>query len=690
MIEIRRAICPYDCPDACALLVSVKDGRVVGIRGDPTHPITQGFVCPKVKHSLTRLASPSRLLFPMERTGPKGTGEFKRITWDQALDRIATAFERIIGSHGAEAILPCFGSGTTGLIQMYLGGTRFFARLGAAVLERAICSEAGKAGCRYTYGSTIGADPEGCVESRLILLWGANPVVTNLHFVPIMKEAKRRGASVVLIDPRRTRSAGMADRFYQIHPGTDGLLALGLMKVLIEEKRYDEEYVARSTVGFEALADRVARINLGAVARVTGIGEEEIRDLARLYGMAKPALIRIGIGLQHHDNGGMTVRAIACLPALVGAWGVRGGGLLFNNNGAFPLSKEALLAGLPVGRGRRTVNINQVGAALTESPPTVHALYVYNGNPVHTLPDQRRVVAGLAREDLFTVVHEQVMTDTARFADILLPATAQFEQFDLHASTWHYYLSVNRPCVPPPEECKSNFEVFQLLARRLGLRDDLLELSPEAVASRLLVTRHPFFEGISFLRLMAEGSVHLSTTEIPFVPFADGRFPTPSGTVEFYSEAMARDGLDPLPNWTPPSESALGSPDRHKKYPLTFLTPSARFFLNSTFADLSPLRASEGGEPVLEIHPDDAAPRAINSGDLVQVGNDRGVCFLYARVTRDIHQGTVASSGMWWGRDRPGWTAPNATTSCRLSDLGRGSTFNTNLVEVARIMEEGR
>lgn len=690
MIEIRRAICPHDCPDSCALLVSVKDDRVVELRGDHAHPVTRGFVCPKVKHYPARLASPSRVLFPMERAGPKGAGEFRRISWDDALDRIAVAFRRTIDSHGAEAILPCFGSGTVGLIHMYVGGARFFARLGAASLERTICSEAGKAGCHYTYGSTIGADPEGCVESRLIVLWGANPAVTNLHFVPIIKEAKRRGGLVVLIDPRRSSSALLADRCYQINPGTDGLLALGLMKILIEEKLCDGEYVARSTVGFEALSERVSRLDLGEAARVTGISVREMRDLARLYATRKPALIRIGIGLQHHDNGGMAVRAIACLPALVGAWGARGGGLLYNNNAAFPMSKEALLDGVPLEAGRRKININQVGAALTETPPAVYALYVYNGNPFHTLPNQRRVAAGLAREDLFTVVHEQVMTDTARFADVLLPATAQFEQFDLHTSTWHYYLSVNRPCVPPPGECKSNFEVFQLLAQRLGVKDELLELAPEAVAERLLANPHPYLDGITLKRLLDEGSIHLRTPEIPFVPFAGGRFPTPSGKVELYSEAMAQNGLDPLPRWVPPSESAMGSPDLHSKFPLMLLTPSGRSFMNSTFADVPALRAREGGRPVLEIHPADAARRGVGPGDLVEVRNDRGVCFLYACVTEDVPPGTVASSGMWWSQDRPGWGTPNATTSCRLSDLGRGSTFNTNLVEVTRISEERR
>ncbi|MBI2194147.1 MAG: molybdopterin oxidoreductase family protein [Planctomycetes bacterium] len=683
--SVFPAICPHDCPDSCALRVQVRQDELVRVEGDPDHPITRGFVCAKVLHYPRRWNSQARLLYPMKRVGAKGDGRFERITWDEALNTIAGRFSDLIRRQGPEAILPCFGSGTMGLIQMYYGGLRFFAGLGSTDLERTICSEAGKAGWRHTVGTNYGADPETCAFSRLILVWGANPHATNIHFLPILKEARRQGAKVLAIDPHRTGTALAADGYYQIRPGTDGLLALALMRIIIEEGLQDREFIEKHTLGFDRLRECVFGYSLADAARITGLSVEDIAGLARLYAGTKPAFIRIGIGVQHHTNGGMAVRAISCLPALVGAWGVPGGGALYNNSGAFPMNKETLIGDLPAKR-RRRVNISQLGEALTSLSPPVSALYVYNGNPVLSLPDQNAILTGLSRPDLFTVVHEQMMTDTAVFADILLPATMQFEHFDLHVSYWHFYVGVNRPALPARGECKSNYEVFQLLAKRLGINDPALRRSPEEVALRMLRASHPYLEGIDAENLVLNGGfARLRTPEIPFVPFRDGRFGTPSGKVEFYSSTLEEQGHDPLPNYVPPAESREGSPDLFQKFPLQFLTPSSRYFLNSNFANLAAVRELEGSRPRIRMHVEDAEARGIREGDLVRVWNDRGSCLLFAQVGLDVPPGTVLATTLWWRSQSPDRTSPSATTSGRLADLGHGSTYNTNLVQVARM-----
>ncbi len=492
----------------------------------------------------------------------------------------------------------------------------------------------------------------------------------------------------MLIDPHRTRSVALADRHLQIHPGSDALLALAMMRVILEEGLEDRAWIERHTVGFAALRERALGCSLDEAARVTGVAPADIVWLARLYATTRPAMLRIGIGLQHHTNGGMTVRTLACLPALVGAWGVPGGGAMYNNAGAFPINKDTLLGEALARCTRRRVNCNQLAAALTDLEPPVEALYVYNGNPVLSLPDRTRLLRGLARDDLFTVVHEQMLTDTARFADVVLPATTQLEQLDLHISYWHYHLAVNRPALAPAGECKSNYEVFQLLAERLGIADAALREPPESIVRRMLETVHPYLEGIEVEALLRDGGwFRLRTPEVPFVPFADGRFPTPSGKVELYSETMARDGLDPLPAYVAPLESRDGSPELARRFPLAFVTPSAEHFLNSTFAHLRGAVEREGSEPRLEIHPADAAPRGIASGDLVRVRNDRGACLLRAAVGDGVPPGTVLAATMWWRADSPQGTTPNATTCARFADLGRGSTYNTNLVEVERVEE---
>lgn len=671
------------------MLAWVRDGKIVRVSGDPDHPVTRGAICGKAARYAERIYSPDRVLFPQRRVGPKGEGRFERLSWDDALDLVAERLEAVAAEHGAEAILPYSFAGTMGITSIGSMDRRLFHRLGASQLARTVCSVAGNAGFDYTVGDRRGTDPETTAHSRYIIAWGSNLASVNMHQMTYVRQAQRAGATFVHIDVQRNRTTAFADRFVQVRPGTDAAVALGMMHVIIRDGLHDAAYVREHTVGFEELAKRVRQYPPERVARISGVPADTIEQLAREYATTRPAFIRIGNGLQHHDNGGMAVRTIACLPGLVGAWRDVGGGAVKSNAGYAAMNDAALMRpDLLAGRCPRTVNMNQLGHALTElNDPPVKAMVVYNANPAVIAPDQTRVLAGLAREDLFTVVHEQLMTDTARYADVLLPATTHFEQTDLYSSFWHLYLNLAEPAIAPRGEAKSNVEFFSLLAQRLGFEDACFTDDVDTLIAQALDNPgNPFLSGITLERLKEGGPVRLNV-ESPHPAFADGHFPTPSGKIELYSAQMERDGLDPLPSHAPLIEGGDGEQPPGGPFPLLFITPPNHFFLNSTYANMpSNIRSEE--RPRLEIHPEDARARGIRDGDTVRVFNLRGDVQLEAALTDDVRPGVVVSRGLWWGRHSPRGHGVNATTPQRLADMGGGATFFSNLVEVDRIEDD--
>jgi anaerobic selenocysteine-containing dehydrogenase len=666
------------------MVVSVRDGRAVDLRGDHEHPFTRGYLCGKVAHYLDRVYHAERLLYPQKRIGPKGSGRFTRISWDEAIATIATRFRGIADSaDGAQAILPYSYAGTMGLIQGGSLDRRFFHRLGASLLARTICASAGAAGCDVTLGTRAMIDPECTLQSRYIINWGSNTSVTNSHLWVLMHRARKQGARIVTIDPFASRTAARSDWWIPIRPGTDAALALGMMHVLWRDGLQDDDYLGRHCLGVEELRDRALREYAPErVATITGVPAADIERLAREYATTRPALIRLNYGLQRHAGGGMAVRTITCLPAVVGAWRDAGGGAFLSSSKQYPWATARLERPELVPPGTRTVNMVQLAEALHgELPgPPVRAMYVYNSNPAAVCPDQSRVLKGLARDDLFTVVHDQFQTDTADYADIVLPATTQLEHFDIHGSYGHLYVQVNVPAIAPRGEAKPNTEVFRLLARRLGLEPELFEASDEELAVEALGARQGAFAGITVDRLRSEGPIRLNLPP-DYAPFADGNFGTASGKCEFYSAQMAARGLDPLPAYVPPHEDPLVRPDLAARFPLQMVSPPEPSFLNSTFVNLAALR-QQAGEPTVHIHADDATARGIVDGASVRVFNDRGAFRARAVVGQSVKRGVVCSQGVWWNKYVTDGVNCNTTTSTRLTDLGDGATFFDNLVEV--------
>jgi anaerobic selenocysteine-containing dehydrogenase len=680
--EIVRAACPHDCPDTCAMLVTVEHGRAVDIRGASDHPPTGGTLCTKVARYLERTYSPDRLRYPMRRVGAKGEGRFKRISWDEALDEIAARFKAIATSaDGPQAILPYSYAGTMGLLQGSSMDRRFFHRLGASLLDRTIGATAGKAGWAAVIGASIGMDLEEYAASQLILLWGSNPIASHLHFWTRAQEAKRRGAKLIAIDPYRSATADKCHEHIALLPGTDAALAFGLMHVLIDESLVDRDYVDRYTIGYDALAQRVREWPPARVAATCGIRAEQVVSLARDYGSIKPAAIRLNYGMQRVHGGGNAVRAVACLPALVGAWRNPAGGALLSSSGTFPVDRSALERPDLIHGAPRTINMSTIGDALTRiDDPPIRAIYVYNSNPVAVAPQSSRVVAGFSRDDLFCVVHEIFRTDTADYADILLPATTQLEQTDVHSSYGHLYAVANNPAIAPIAEALPNTEVFRRLAARMGFSEPCFRDSDDDMAREAYRAQDLHGIGIDWEALKAAGFKRLNLPR-PYAPFAEGRFPTPSGKCEFWSQTLADQGDDPLPAYLPPRESAASNPALAARYPLGFISPPARNFLNSSFANL-PAFLAEEKTPHLDIHPDDASARGIESGDRVRVFNDRGSLLVTARVTDRARAGVVVAPSIWWRRLAPGGENANAVTSQALTDLGRAPTFYDCLVEV--------
>ncbi len=665
------------------MLAYVRDGQIVRVTGDPDHPVTRGTICGKARRYVERVYSPDRVLYPQRRVGPKGSGQFERISWDEALDLIAERLHTVEREYGAEAIMPYSFAGTMGITSIASMDARFFHRLGASNLARTVCSVAGNVGYDYTVGGKRGTDPETTNRARYIISWGSNLVSVNMHQMSYIREAQRNGATFVHIDVHRNRTTAFADRFVQVRPGTDAALALGMMHVIVRDGLHDREYVAANTVGFDALATRLAEYPPERVEQICDVPADLVETLGREYATTRPAFIRIGNGLQHHDNGGMAVRTIACLPGLVGAWRDVGGGAMKSNGGYAAMNDAALMRpDLLAGRKVRTINMNQLGQALTElDDPPVKAMVVYNSNPAVIAPDQTRVLAGLERDDLFTVVHEQVLTDTARYADVLLPATTHFEQTDLYSSYWHLYLQRAEPAVAPLGEAKPNVEFFALLAKRMGFDDPCFDDDVDTmIADAIDNPANPFLAGITLDRLKEGAPIRLNV-EQPHPAYANGHFQTPSGKIEFYSDQMSAAGHDPLPGHSPLTEGGDGEHPPEGPYPLVFVTPPNHYFLNSTYANMpSNIRSEE--RPCLEIHPADASCRGIVDGQIVRVFNDRGDVQLAASLTDAVRPGVVVSRGLWWGRNSPGGQGVNATTPQRLADMGGGATFFSNLVEV--------
>lgn len=688
-LKVIHAVCPHDCPDTCSMLVTIKGDRAIKVEGNPNHSFTDGFLCSKVSKYLDRVYHEGRVLYPQKRVGAKGSGQFVRITWDEALDEIVNRFKQIANEYGPEAILPYSYAGTMGLLNYGSMDRRFFHRLGASLLDRTICATAGGIGYQYTVGAKFGYDPEAIKHAKLIVILGSNILTANVHMWPFITEARKAGAKVICIDPYLNRTAAVSDEYIAIKPGTDGALALGLMHVIVEENLYDKDYVDNYTLGFTELRERLKEYPPSKVSEITGIAVEKIVELARALATIQPAAIRISYGLQRHRGGGMAVRNLACIPALTGAWRHLGGGILLSTSGAFPLNNNALERPDLIPAKTRTINMTRLGEALTNTSPNgdssvfnppVKAIYVYNSNPAAVAPDSKAVITGFKREGLFTVVHEQFHTDTADYADILLPATTQLEHFDLHKAYGHYYVMLNQPAIAPIGEARSNTTVFRELAQRMGFTEPCFFDTDEQLAEQALNSSHPALNGITLERLKQEGSVRLNIPN-PHIPFAEGGFPTPSGKCEFYSEQMLKDGLDPLPTFIPPIESLEASPELFKRYPISLISPPAHSFLNSTFANVPKLIKNER-EPMIEISFDDAAKRGIETGMQVRVFNDRGELQLKALVSQKVKPGVAISPSVWWHKLSPNGRNANFTTSQTVTDMGGGATFYDNLVEV--------
>lgn len=680
-MQVIRSVCPHDCPDTCSMLVTVDDdGRAIRMAGDPDHPFTQGFLCTKVAKYVERTYHDGRLLFPQIRAGAKGEGKFRRATWDEALDLIATRLRDVIDTHGPQAILPCSYAGTMGLIQGESMDRRFFHRIGASLLDRTLCSSAGTEALNVTYGGTrMGTDPETVGEAKLILLWGTNTLTANPHLWPFIRKAKDNGASVICIDPLRTRTAEASDEHIAIRPGTDAALALAMMHVIFRDGLEDRAYLDEMTLGWEKLRERVlSDYAPERVARICRIDVETIERLATRYATTRPTFIRFNYGLQRHAGGGSAVRAISILPAVTGAWNDAGGGCLLSTSGTFHGLNTAALQRKDLSPpGTRTLNMSRLGEALTRvDDPPVKALVVYNTNVGAVAPDRENVIAGLRREDLFTVVLEHFQTDTADYADVLLPATTQLEHEDLHRAYGHLYVMYSRRAIEPLGEALPNSEIFRRIAARMELDFPELQESDETMMRQALIAM-PF----TLDELRERGWIRLDVGT-PHLPYRSGtRLPTPSGRIEIESERAAANGLDLLPEYVPPWESEERDPELVRRYPLALISPPAHSFLNSTFVNVTSLRRA-AGKPTLEIHADDATARGIAEGMKVTIFNDRGAFSADAVITDRIRPGVVVAPSIWWAKLSDDGRNANHTTSQAVTDIGGGATFFDNMVEV--------
>ncbi len=719
-MDVVTGVCPHDCPDTCSWQVAVEreSGRAVDIWGHADQPVTAGRLCGKVDRYLERTYHDGRLDTPLKRVGPKGAGQFVAVSWDAAIADIAARLQAIIDTHGAESVQPYSYAGTMGLLQGEGMAERFWNRMGASELARTICSEAGFEGYQYTIGKAIGMETQDYAHARLILIWGSNTLTSNQHLWPFVQAARKQGARVIVIDPARTRTARAADEWLPIRPGTDGALALAMMHVIIGEGLHDAHYVEHHTVGFDPLRERVQGFTPEWAAKLTGIPATRIRELAREYASVRPSAIRVNYGMQRHAGGGMATRIITCLPALVGAWREQGGGIQLSASGTFPLDRSMLYRRDLRQRPARTFNMNRLGDMLSHDParlarahyhprpvdtipspdeagPSVRALIVYNCNPAAVAPDQSAVIEGLKRDDLFTVVLDQFQTDTADYADYVLPATTQLEHWDILKPYGHLYLALNRPAIVPLGQALPNSEIFRRLAAAMGYDEPCFQESDETILETFVRGQtNPVFATVTWEALLEQGFARLDVPQ-PYLPFAEGNFPTESGKCEFFSERMARDGYDPLPAWVPPTAGVggqgsgvggQGSGIREQErtvvpqslapnpQPLTCISPPAHNFLNSTFVNVPRLLAREE-QPLLWVHPEDAAQRGLAEGETVRVWNERGEVLLPCRVTTEIIAGTVLAPGVWWNKLSPDGRNINQITPQDEADMGAGALF---------------
>jgi len=673
-ITTVRAACPHDCPDTCAIRVTVQNGVAIKVAGDPDHPPTHGALCTKVSRYPERTYHPERVLRPMKRVGVKGSGQYEAVSWDEALTDIAARLKSIAAVN-PEAVLPYSYAGTMGLVQSESMDRRFFHQMGASLLDRTICSSAGGDALAATYGGKVGMHLEHFAHSKLIVIWGSNSIASNLHFWTFAQAAKRSGAKLICIDPRKTETADKCHQHIALMPGTDGALALGLMHELIANDWLDHDYIAQHTEGWPALRERALQWPPERAAQVCGITADEVRGLARDYGgsaTTAPAAIRLNYGMQRVRGGGNAVRLIAILPCLTGAWRHAAGGMLLSASGWFPKDGAALQRPDLLGSRRpRTLNMSTIGDDLlrpssSEFGPQVQALIVYNSNPVAVAPESVKVVKGFQREDLFTVVIEHFMTDTADLADYVLPATTQLEHLDVHISYGHTYALINEAAIAPVGEAKTNTQIFRELAVRMGYVDGCFSDSDETIA------RVAFKQSVNFDELRAHGWLKLP---IPDAPFADGRFPTPSGKCVIDSPVYG------VPDHVPNYESAGSAPDLAKRFPLAMISPPARNFLNSSFVNVKSLRDIEG-EPLVEIHASDAAVRGLSTGQTVRVFNDRGSYVCKLKLSARARPGVVNGLGIWWRKLGMAGTNVNEVTHQHLTDIGRAPAFYDCLVQV--------
>ncbi len=686
--EVVKAACPHDCPDTCAMEVTValRAGKRVAIKvaGAADHPPTAGVLCTKVSRYLERTYHAERLLHPMKRVGRKGEGRFERVSWDSALDDIAARLQQI-AAVDPQRIVPYSYAGTMGLVQGESMAQRFFHKLGASLLDRTICATAGAEAMNYTLGTRTGPQMESFADAKLIIFWGTNAIASNLHLWTRAQEAKRRGAKLIAIDPYRSLTAEKCHQHIALLPGTDAALALGLIHVLVRENWLDHDYIARHTFGFVPLAARAREFDPARVAQLCGISAAEVEQLAHDYWHTRPAAIRLNYGMQRAAGGGNAVRAVCCLPALAGHWRDAAGGVLLSTSGMFPVDTRALyrpdlLAG-PDGRKRqpRTINMSTIGHDLLHASPPIDALIVYNSNPVAVAPQSREVAAGFARDDLFTVVLEHFQTDTADYADYLLPATTQLEHVDVVKPYGHLYVMANNPAIDPVGEALPNTEIFRRLAQRMGFTEPCFADSDDVLAAQA-IQRSGAAVHYDWQVAKRDGWQRLEVPTV-YAPFADGGFPTPSGKCEFYSQQLADLGSDPLPAYVPPNEGPASNPKLAARFPLAMISPPARNFLNSSFVNVQSLRDTEG-EPTLDIHPADAAARGIADGSMLRVFNDRGSLTLRARVTDRARPGVVVALSVWWKKLAHDRKNANELTGQALTDIGRAATFYDCLVQV--------
>lgn len=710
-LNIVRGACPHDCPDTCAMLYHVEDGKLVDVQGDPDHPMTRGGLCVKVKNFHEHHYQPDRLLYPMRRVGAKGSGEFERITWDEALAEIKTRWTEIIDTHGAQAIMPHAYLGHQGVLNGLTSGDAFFNRLGATVAEKTYCESGSSTAWHMTVGGTGGLDVESMAYSKYIIVWGMNMTSTNLHGWPFLLEArKNNGAKIVVIDPVRNRTARQADWHIPIRPGTDGALALGMIHEIIAQGLVDTDYVERYTVGYDELAARAANYPPERVEEITGIPADDVRKLAYEYATTQPAAIRQGVALERNRGGGQAIRAITCLPALVGAWRHVGGGTMEMPIWEFPTKFDEICRPDWIPEGTRVVNELDLGMALTgelDLDPPIKSLFVYNSNPVSQGPAQEKTMRGLMRDDLFTVVSEHFITDTAKFADLLLPATMQAEQLDIMVTWGHLYISLNQPAIEPPGECVPNVELFRRLARTMEFDEESMAYW-NRTDREMLIDFHdwdaPALAGITYEKLEEVGWMRLAVgAPDKRAPHAEGNFPTPSGKCEFKSslaeggnfvvpvwrsmyEGMQPGGyVDPVPDYVPPFESPQSNPELAQRYPLSIISPKPHAFLNSQYGNAADKQKVQGRQQVF-IHPTDAAERGITEGDMVRVFNDRGSFQGPAAYETGLIPGLVmANVGHWQGKTSG--TTVNAITADRHCGLGNAGVYGDNLVEVEKLDE---